>query len=148
MRAVIQRVTHASVRVADEVVGRIGAGFLVLVGVGHDDDETDAHYLAGKVAGLRVFEDDDGKMNRSLDEVSGSVLAISQFTLHGDCRKGRRPSFTAAARPEQAERLYKAFADRLSALGVPVACGRFGAHMGVELCNDGPVTLIMDSKAR
>lgn len=146
MRAVVQRVTHARVTVDAEVVGRIGTGLLVLVGVGHEDDEPDAWYLADKVAGLRVFEDPDGKMNLSLHDVSGAVLAISQFTLLGDCRKGRRPSFTSAARPEKGQTLYEAFTLRLGELGVSVAKGRFGAHMAVELCNDGPVTLMLDSK--
>lgn len=146
MRAVVQRVAHASVRVDGEVVGRIGTGLLVLVSVGQDDDPPDALYLADKVAGLRVFEDPDGKMNLALDEVSGAVLAVSQFTLHGDCRKGRRPSFSQAADPVRGQRLYEAFIERLLELGLPVEKGRFGAHMRVELCNDGPVTLLVDSK--
>ena len=145
MRAVVQRVTQASVTVDTDVVGRIGTGLLVLVGVGQDDEERDARYLAEKVAGLRVFDDADGKMNLSLTDVSGAVLAISQFTLHGDCRKGRRPSFVSAAPPEKAKVLYEVFTSRLSGLGIHLAQGRFGAHMAVHLCNDGPVTLLLES---
>lgn len=145
MRALVQRVAEARVLVGADVVGRIGEGFLVLLGVTHDDAPQQADYLAGKVAGLRVFEDADGRMNRSLADVGGSVLAVSQFTLYGDCRRGRRPSFDAAARPEHARQLYERFAGALRALGVPVETGGFQAHMRVELVNDGPVTLLLDT---
>jgi len=145
MRAVVQRVSRASVTVEGEVVGAIGRGFLVLLGVTHDDVPQDAESLAEKVAGLRVFEDDAGKMNLSLAEAGGACLVVSQFTLYGDCRKGRRPSFVAAAPPEQAERLYGAFVEGLRSRGVTAATGRFRAHMDVELVNDGPVTLLLDS---
>ncbi|WP_025323047.1 D-aminoacyl-tRNA deacylase [Deferrisoma camini] len=148
MRAVVQRVSRAEVRVGGEPVGRIGRGFLVLVGVEPDDTEADAAYVADKVAGLRVFEDEAGRMNRDLAAVDGAVLLVSQFTLLGDCRKGRRPSFTAAAPPDLAEALYEDVADRLRRAGVPVATGRFRAEMEVELVNDGPVTLLLDSKRR
>ena len=146
MRAVVQRVTRAEVRVGSEVVGRIGLGFVVLLGVGIDDGDDDAVALAHKVSGLRVFRDDAGEMNRDLREVDGSVLVISQFTLHGDARKGRRPSFIAAARPEQAEPLYERVATELRREGIPTATGRFGAMMDVELVNDGPVTILLDTK--
>lgn len=145
MRAVLQRVSSARVRVGGDLAGEIGAGLLVLLGVTHEDTEEQAVFLAGKVAGLRVFEDGDGKMNRSLGEVGGSVLAVSQFTLYGDCRKGRRPSFDAAARPDQARRLYDRFVAETRALGVRVSTGIFQAHMQVELVNDGPVTLFIDT---
>lgn len=146
MRAVVQRVSRAEVRVANEVMGRVGRGFLVLVGVEPGDDAADVVYVADKVAGLRVFADADGKMNLSLGEVAGEVLLVSQFTLLGDCRKGRRPSFVGAAPPERAEALYQQVAERLAATGIPVACGRFRAEMAVELVNDGPVTLLLDSR--
>ncbi|HEX6985761.1 MAG TPA: D-aminoacyl-tRNA deacylase [Planctomycetaceae bacterium] len=145
MRAVVQRVSRASVTVGGEVVGAIGRGFLVLLGVTHDDTPADAEYLAEKVVGLRVFEDEAGKMNVSLAETGGACLVVSQFTLYGDCRRGRRPSFVAAAGPEQAERLYEAFVGAVRSRGVPVATGRFREHMDVELVNDGPVTLLLDS---
>jgi D-tyrosyl-tRNA(Tyr) deacylase len=145
MRAVIQRVCSASVRVNGSEIGRIGRGFVVLVGVSHSDGEAEARLLARKIAGLRVFEDNDGKMNLSLSDVGGAVLAISQFTLYADVRKGRRPSFTDAARPEQAEPLYQRFCELLRAEGVPVQQGVFQAHMEVELVNDGPVTIWMDT---
>jgi D-tyrosyl-tRNA(Tyr) deacylase len=145
MRAVLQRVSSARVRVGGELAGEIGAGLLVLLGVTHEDTDEQAVFLAGKVAGLRVFEDGDGKMNRSLAEVGGAVLAVSQFTLYGDCRKGRRPSFDAAARPDQARRLYERFVAETRALGVPVSTGVFQAHMQVELVNDGPVTVLIDT---
>ncbi len=148
MRAVVQRVSRAEVRVGGEPVGRIGRGFLVLVGMEPDDDAEDAAYVAGKVAGLRVFEDEAGRMNRDLAAVDGAVLLVSQFTLLGDCRKGRRPSFTGAAPPDLAEALYEDVAERLRRAGVPVATGRFRAEMEVELVNDGPVTLLLDSKRR
>jgi len=146
MRAVVQRVSRAEARVAGEVVGRVGRGFLVLVGVEPGDGDADVVYVADKVAGLRVFADADGKMNVSLGEVAGEVLLVSQFTLLGDCRKGRRPSFVGAAPPERAEALYQQVAERLAAAGIPVACGRFRAEMAVELVNDGPVTLLLDSQ--
>jgi D-aminoacyl-tRNA deacylase len=147
MRALVQRVREASVTVGDGVVGEIGPGLLVLLGVAHADTTEQAAYLASKVVGLRVFEDDDGKMNRSVAEVGGAVLAVSQFTLYGDCRKGRRPSFDAAARPGQARALYDEFVARVRALGVTVATGTFQAHMQVALVNDGPVTLMLESPA-
>lgn len=146
MRAVVQRVTRAEVRVAGHVVGTIGRGFLVLVGVDAADTDADAAYVTEKVAGLRVFEDDAGKMNLPLADVDGAVLLVSQFTLLGDCRKGRRPSFTAAASPERGEELYRAVARGLERRGIPVATGRFRAEMAVELVNDGPVTLLLDSR--
>lgn len=146
MRAVVQRVSRASVTVAGEVTGEIGRGFLVLLGVAEDDSQDDVIYMAQKIAGLRVFEDAEGKMNLSLADVVGGVLVVSQFTLLGDCRKGRRPSFVKAARPEQANRLYRSFVAELTGLGIPAAEGRFQEHMDVELVNDGPVTLLLDSR--
>ena len=148
MRAVVQRVSRASVAVAGEEISAIGRGILVLVGVTHDDDEEDAAYLARKIAGLRLFEDEQGKMNRSLADVGGEILVVSQFTLYGDVRKGRRPSFIEAARPERAEALIERFVDHLRAAGLPTRTGRFQAHMEVCLCNDGPVTLILDTAHR
>ncbi len=145
MRAVVQRVSRAEVRVQGETVGRIGRGFLVFVGVAPDDDQDDAAYIAEKVVGLRVFEDDAGKMNLSLADVGGAVLVVSQFTLLADCRKGRRPSFTGAAPPDRAEALYREVVRLIRARGVPVETGRFRAEMEVELVNDGPVTLLLDS---
>ena len=146
MRAVVQRVSRAKVSVNDWVSGEIGMGVLVLLGVGHDDIETDAVYLAEKIAGLRIFEDVDGKMNRSVVEVGGSVLAVSQFTLYGDVRRGKRPSFDAAAPPEQARRLYEFFIERMQALGLRCETGRFQEMMQVELVNEGPVTILLDSR--
>ena len=146
MKACVQRVRRASVRVGDEVCGRIDAGLLVLLGVAAGDSPSDAAQMADKLAGLRIFEDPQGKMNLSLADVGGAMLVVSQFTLLGDCRKGRRPSFTDAAPPEIAEQLYRVFVQRVEALGVPVATGRFRAHMEVELINDGPVTLLVDSR--
>ena len=145
MRAVIQRVSSASVTVGAEVVGRIGKGLLVLLGVSETDTQDDVVSLAQKVVGLRVFEDSDGKMNLSLQDVAGAMLVVSQFTLLGDCRKGRRPSFVAAARPEMANRLYEGFVAEVRGQGVPVETGRFQQHMDVALVNDGPVTLLLDS---
>ncbi len=145
MIALIQRVSEAAVTVEGETVGRIGRGFLVLLGVGRGDIETDADYLVEKVAGLRIFEDENGKMNRSLSDVGGRMLVVSQFTLLGDCRKGRRPSFGNAADPETANRLYGYFARRVAEKGIGVETGRFGAMMAVSLVNDGPVTLIVES---
>ena len=146
MRAVIQRVSRAKVIVNDEIVGEIGRGFLVLLGVSESDEESDADYLAKKIAGLRVFEDDNGKMNLSLVDVGGSVLAVSQFTLYADTRKGRRPSFVRAAAPEKAKALYERFVEQLRSYGVRCETGRFGAMMDVELTNQGPVTILMDSE--
>lgn len=146
MRAVLQRVVHARVTVDGEVVGRIGRGWLVLLGVARGDTDTDATWLADKVVRLRAFEDDEGKMNRDVTEVGGSLLVVSQFTLLGDCRKGRRPGFDRAAAPEDAARLYECFADQIEAAGVAVERGVFRAHMDVELVNDGPVTFLLDSR--
>ena len=145
MRAVLQRVSQARVRVDGQVTGEIGTGLLALVGVARTDDEAAAAQLAEKIAGLRVFNDEQGKMNRSLEEVGGAVLAISQFTLYGDCRKGRRPSFDRAAPAEQARALYEAFVAALRRLGVLVETGVFQAMMDVELVNAGPVTLLVDT---
>lgn len=146
MRAVVQRVSRANVTVAGEKVGSIDRGLLVLLGVGHDDQNDDICYLADKIVHLRIFEDDQGKMNRSVLDMGGSVLVVSQFTLWGDCRKGRRPSFVAAAPPERAEAAYQAFVEALRRHSVPVATGMFQKTMAVELVNDGPVTLLLDSK--
>jgi len=145
MRAVIQRVTSARVRVGERVVGEIGAGLLVLVGVARTDTEADAKYIAGKVRDMRVFEGDGKPMDRSVVDVSGSVLVVSQFTLYGDMRKGRRPSFDEAAPPELARALYEAVVRELQSAQVPVATGQFQAMMRVELVNDGPVTVLVDS---
>jgi D-tyrosyl-tRNA(Tyr) deacylase len=145
MRACVQRVRRAKVTVAGETSGEIGTGLLVLLGVGHHDTEADAVRLAEKIATLRIFEDDDQKMNLALADVGGAMLVVSQFTLLADCRKGRRPSFTAAAAPEWAEKLYGVFVQTVAARGTPVATGRFRQHMEVELVNDGPVTLVLDS---
>lgn len=145
MRLCIQRVKQASVTVAGDVVGEIQQGLLVLLGVAHGDTEQDAHKMADKVCRLRIFEDDDGKMNRSVMDIHGGVLVVSQFTLLGDCRKGRRPSFIAAAAPDIAERLYQQFSQYVAAQGIAVANGIFRAQMDVALINDGPVTLILES---
>jgi len=147
MRAVIQRIKEGSVTVDDREVARIGIGLLVLLGVNRGDAETDADYMAEKVAGLRIFADAEGKMNRSLIEIGGEMLVVSQFTLCGDCRKGRRPSFIEAAPPDLAERLYERFVSIVKAKGLRVGTGRFGAAMAVSLVNDGPVTLIVESKS-
>ena len=147
MRAVLQRVSRAKVSIAGETVGEIGPGLLVLLGITHADTPEQAKWLAEKIAGLRIFNDADGKMNLSVADVGGGVLVVSQFTLYGDCAKGRRPSFIDAARPEVAIPLYEAFVNGVKALGVPAATGRFGAMMQVELVNDGPVSLIVDSKS-
>jgi D-tyrosyl-tRNA(Tyr) deacylase len=144
MRALLQRVTEANVAVGGKTIGEIARGFVVFLGITHSDSEQEAYWLANKVAGLRVFEDSEGKMNLSLADVSGGVLVVSQFTLYGDARKGRRPSFTTAARPEQAEPLVNYFAEQLRKLGVPVEMGEFGSTMQVEIHNDGPVTLILE----
>jgi D-tyrosyl-tRNA(Tyr) deacylase len=145
MRAVLQRVRGARVVISEEVVGEIGRGLLVLLGVSRQDAPEDARRLADKIVGLRIFADAEDKMNLGVADVSGSVLVVSQFTLYGDCRKGRRPSFIDAAPPEIAIPLYESFVNGVKAHGVPVATGRFGAMMQVELVNDGPVTLILDS---
>lgn len=144
MRAVVQRVTSARVTSAGEVCGAIHAGLLVLLGIAPDDSAENARWLAEKIIGLRIFKDADDKMNLSVMEVNGSVLVVSQFTLYGDCQKGKRPSFIGAARPEVAIPLYETFVNEIRALGVPVATGQFGAMMQVELINDGPVTLIVE----
>jgi D-tyrosyl-tRNA(Tyr) deacylase len=148
MRACIQRVSEAAVTVDDEATGRIGRGLVVLLGVGPQDSLAEVDWLAEKIAGLRIFEDEEGKMNRSLSDVGGAMLVVSQFTLYGDCRKGRRPSFTDAAPPELAERLYEAFVARVRSVGVEVATGVFRAQMQVSLVNDGPVTLWIDTAVR
>jgi len=146
MRIVVQRSKEAKVTVDGEITGQITKGFVLLVGVTHEDKEEDAAYLADKIANLRIFEDNDGKMNHSLLDVGGEILSVSQFTLYGDCRKGRRPNFMEAARPEQAVVLYEAFNQMLRDKGITVETGVFGAMMDVELINDGPVTLIVESK--
>ena len=146
MRAVVQRVRRASVKVDGGLIGNIGEGLLVLLGVAQDDTDADADYLAEKVAGLRIFEDAEGKMNRSVIDVGGAVLAVSQFTLLGDVRKGKRPSFDTAARPERARELYEHFVARVTNLGLRCETGRFQEMMEVELINQGPVTILLDSK--
>ena len=145
MRALIQRVARASVSVAGRPVAQIGRGLLVLVGVTHEDDAAAAARLAAKTVKLRVFEDDAGLMNLSLKEIAGELLAVSQFTLYADTRRGNRPSFTQAARPQQGEAVYEAYVEALRAEGVPVRTGEFGAHMQVELVNDGPVTILLET---
>lgn len=146
MRVLIQRVEDACVTVESETVSSIKSGLLLFLGITPDDTDDDVDYLAKKIAGLRVFEDENGRMNLSIQDVGGEALVISQFTLYADMRRGRRPSFSLAARPEQARPLYREFCRRLKSLGVPVKKGRFGAHMYVELTNDGPVTLWLDTK--
>ena len=148
MRAVVQRVSRASVTVVGEVTGEIGAGLLVLLGVGSGDSAKDADYLADKVFNLRIFADGADKMNLSVPEIGGAILVVSQFTLHGDCRKGRRPSYNDAAPPVMAEKLYEHFVTALRKLGAPVATGRFQAMMEVSLVNDGPVTILLDSEKK
>lgn len=145
MRAVVQRVSRAQVSVDGELTGQIGVGLLVLLGVGRDDANSDAIYLAQKITGLRVFEDDQGKMNLNVQEVGGSVLAVSQFTLYGDVRRGKRPSFDAAAPPEKARELYEFFVEQIRASGICCETGRFQAMMRVELVNEGPMTILLDS---
>ena len=145
MRAVVQRVSRAHVTVGGVITGKIGRGLLILLGVSRGDTEADAYYLADKIAGLRIFEDPDGKMNLSVAETGGGVLVVSQFTLYGDVRRGKRPSFDAAAPPEQARQLYEYFVERIRAAGLPCQTGRFQEMMEVELVNDGPVTILLDS---
>ena len=145
MRAVVQRVKESWVKTDDEVIGRIGQGLLVLLGIAKADTPSDVEYLANKIANLRIFEDDDAKMNRSLLSIGAQMLAVSQFTLLGDCRKGRRPSFVAAAEPQRALVLYKNFVREVRRLGISVETGRFQSTMEVGLINDGPVTLVLDS---
>ena len=146
MRVVVQRVKEAGVEVNGEIVGEIGEGFLVLLGVGRDDSEADVNYLVDKILGLRVFEDENGKLNLSIKETRGEALVVSQFTLLGDCRKGRRPSFDQAAPPELAENLYTRFVENLKEKGMRVKTGKFGEIMEVHLTNSGPVTLLLDSQ--
>ena len=148
MIAVVQRVTSARVTVAEELTGEIGGGLLVLLGVAQGDGPADAEYLARKLVGLRIFPDENGRMNRSIGEVGGSILAVSQFTLLGECSKGNRPSFDLAAPAEQARRLYEYFVERIGAAGIHVQTGRFQADMRVELVNQGPITLIVESPNR
>lgn len=145
MRAVVQLVSRASVTVAGEVTGKIDRGLMVLLGVAEGDTQKDLQYIIDKVVGLRVFEDAEGKMNLSVQDVGGKILAVSQFTLYGDCRHGKRPSFTTAAKPEFANELYEEFVAGCQAAGVEVETGRFRTHMLVDLCNDGPVTILLDS---
>ena len=146
MRAVVQRVKESSVKAGEGTISRIGAGLLVLLGVAREDRPSDADYLANKIVNLRIFEDDNGKMNRSLLETNGQMLVVSQFTLLGDCRKGRRPSFVDAAEPAKATELYEYFVEQVRRIGVSVQTGCFGAMMQVALINDGPVTLILESR--
>lgn len=145
MRAVVQRVTQARVTVGDRTVGAIGRGILVLLGVHREDTEKDLSWLVDKIINLRIFEDDGGRMNRSLVDTGGAMLVVSQFTLLGDCRRGRRPSWSHAATPDKADTFYRRFIDRVGAAGVPVASGRFQAMMEVSLTNSGPVTILLDS---
>ena len=146
MRAVIQRVKHSSVTVDGKILGEIGNGLLVLLGVTHTDTEKEVSWMASKVKDLRIFEDAEGKMNLGLEDIKGELLVISQFTLYGNCIKGRRPGFTEAARPDLAEPLYKKFLEKCKSFGIKTECGEFGADMKVELLNDGPVTMIIDTK--
>jgi D-tyrosyl-tRNA(Tyr) deacylase len=146
MRVVVQRSKQASVTVNGEIVGKIESGLVLLVGITHSDTKEDVEYVADKIANLRIFEDENGKMNRSVREAGGEILSVSQFTLYGDTRKGRRPSFVEAARPEQAQPLYDFFNDKMREQGLAVETGIFGAMMDVSLVNDGPVTLIVESK--
>ena len=145
MRAVVERVSRARVTVGNDVIGEIGCGLLVLLGVAAEDSAADADYLSGKIIGLRLFADDSGKMNKAVGEVGGKVLVVSQFTLYGDVRRGKRPSFDAAAAPERARDLYQYFVERVRATGLQCETGRFQAMMQVELVNDGPVTILLDS---
>ncbi len=142
----VQRVTKASVQVDGEIIGQIGKGYMVLIGAGVEDTDQDVHYMAEKIPNLRIFEDENGKMNLSLTQIGGEILAVSQFTLYGDARSSRRPSFIAAMRPEEANRLYEELVAAWREKGIHVETGRFGADMQVSLINDGPVTMLMDSK--
>ena len=146
MRAVVQRVSRASVTTEGASLGRAGKGMLILLGVNREDTEADAEYMADKITGLRIFEDDNDKMNLSLEDIGGELLVVSQFTLYGDVRKGRRPGFDQAALPEEANRLYEYFVERCRAKGIHTETGRFRSHMAVESVNDGPVTILLDSK--
>ena len=146
MRAVVQRVKHARVTVQGETVGQIDKGLLIFLGVEKDDNDSDLNYIADKAAGLSIFEDEYGKMILSVQDVDGSILVVSQFTLHGDCRKGRRPSFIRAAEPDAAKRYYDLFIEKIGGMGIPVAQGVFQAMMEVSLINDGPVTILLDSR--
>lgn len=146
MRAVVQLTDHSSVTVDNQEIAAIGQGLTIFLGVGHDDDEVDAKYLAEKIVNLRIFHDDAGKMNLSLKDVKGELLVVSQFTLYGDCRKGRRPSFDTAAPPQKAIALYEYFVKLCQDMGIAVACGQFQAEMIVRLTNHGPVTMLLDSK--
>lgn len=146
MRAVVQKVASSKVTVDNEVVGQINKGLLVLLGVTHDDTSRDVDYMVDKITNLRIFEDENEKMNLSLKDVEGEILAVSQFTLYGDCRRGRRPSFTDAARPEVANPLYEEFVNKVKDQGISVGTGKFGAHMMVDLTNDGPVTILLESR--
>jgi len=146
MRAVVQRVKEGSVEIKNKEVGRITQGLVILLGVGQDDNEKDAEYLVGKIINLRIFEDKEGKMNLSAKDINGQILVISQFTLYGDCKKGRRPSFISAALPEKAEKLYKYFVRRINNYGLKVETGEFQAMMLVKIYNDGPVTILLDSE--
>lgn len=148
VRVVVQRSKQASVEVDGQTVGKIEQGLVLLVGIRHEDTEADIKWMADKVANLRIFEDDEGKMNLSLMDIGGQILSVSQFTLYGDCRKGRRPNFMAAARPEQAESMYEQFNSLLREKGIEVQTGQFGAMMDVKLTNWGPVTLVIDSEER
>lgn len=146
MRAVVQRVSSSKVTVDDQTIGQVGHGLLVLLGVTHDDTSKDVDYMVDKITNLRIFEDENDKMNLSLKDTGGEILAVSQFTLYGDCRRGRRPSFTDAARPEIANPLYEEFVQKIRDLGINVGTGKFGAHMIVDLTNDGPVTILLESR--
>lgn len=145
MRAVVQRVSRSQVAVHQQIVGKTGRGLLILLGVAHADSEADAEYLADKIVGLRIFDDENGKMNLDAASIGGQILVVSQFTLYGDVRRGKRPSFDAAAPPERARQLYEYFVDRIRATGIPCETGRFQEMMQVELVNDGPVTILLDS---
>lgn len=146
MRAVVQKVSSSKVTVDEEIVGQINQGLLVLLGVTHDDTSKDVDYMVDKITNLRIFEDENEKMNLSLKDVNGEVLAVSQFTLYGDARRGRRPSFSDAARPEVANPLYEEFVEKVKSQGINVGTGKFGAHMMVDLTNDGPVTILLESR--